>query len=443
MSAYRLLQGDVRSCLADLPAASVHCAITSPPYYGLRDYGCEGQIGLETTPAEYLAKMVEVFAAVHRVLRDDGTLWINIGDSYTGSSVGQTSLRQPSQTSTKLSAGANAALGARVGVPEGFKPKDLMMIPARLAIALQEWGWYLRSDIIWAKVNPMPESVSDRPTSAHEHVFLLAKQPRYFYDADAIREPHTGEGVVDGVFTGSGGVNIGQWQPREKDGVARECFAMKDRQYNPSGRNKRNWWKIASQPYPDAHFATMPEALVEPCVLAGSSPRACEVCGASWSRSIESMPVLSVASHKGSTFTNGKTGHTQGERVGRGLRLEHRPVGWQPTCQCPQEGSGRCVVLDPFVGSGTTGVVSLRHNRDFIGIDLSIDYLKLAETRIQASLHESNVLDRPKVKMVEGQMPLWDDVEAPEPPVKDKQSHVGNRTYSGFNARWVAKEKAI
>ena len=217
-----VLEGDSRTVLATLPEASVQCCVTSPPYFGLRDYGHEGQIGLEATPDDYVAEMVALFREVRRVLKDDGTLWLNLGDSYAGSGKG------PSQS---LSAEARDMTHTMhtAFVPDGLKPKDLIGIPWRVAFALQADGWYLRSDIIWHKPNPMPESVTDRPTKAHEYVFLLTKSARYYYDAAAIAEPS-----IDDT------------------------------------RNARTVWSITTQPYKGAHFATMPPELARRCILAGS-----------------------------------------------------------------------------------------------------------------------------------------------------------------------------
>ena len=258
---WKLLIGDCRDRLADLPEGSVQTCITSPPYWGLRDYGVDGQMGLEETPDDFLSAMVEVFRSVWRVLRDDGTLWVNMGDSYANTN-------GLSGTPADIDHGGTSFRGGRyekqpcVGIPLGLKQKDLCGMPWRLAFALQSDGWYLRSDIIWSKPNPMPESVTDRPAKAHEYIFLLTKRPRYFYDADAIREPvkhpnvlhkstHTTPAQVAAHF-GNPPTNL------ERCGT------------DANGRNKRTVWEIPTQPYSEAHFATFPEALVVPCVLAGS-----------------------------------------------------------------------------------------------------------------------------------------------------------------------------
>ncbi len=255
--AARIIPGDVLAGLATLPDASVHCCVTSPPYWGLRDYGHEGQIGLEATPAEYVAKMVAVFREVRRVLRDDGTLWLNLGDSYAGSNqTGGTNSKETGRRKDRMIANRNTG-----HVPDGLKAKDLVGIPWRVAFALQADGWYLRSDIIWSKPNPMPESVTDRPTKAHEYLFLLSKSERYHYDADAISEPSLNAGKM--VKT------------NDADGYESESMNLRTREGFKRGvlvkdtRNRRSVWTVPSEPFPGAHFAVMPTALVKPCILAG------------------------------------------------------------------------------------------------------------------------------------------------------------------------------
>ena len=266
---YTLRCGDAGAELAAIEAGSVQCVITSPPYWGLRDYGAAGQLGLEATPPAYVAALVAVFAGVWRVLRDDGTVWLNLGDSYA--SFGRSGRDESPGVGAKQEMRAierdviwtprdEGVRDAKFKwtLPGGIKPKDLVGIPWRVAFALQAAGWYLRSDIIWAKPNPMPESVTDRPTKAHEYLFLLTKSARYYYDANAIAE-----------------IGVG----RELFGNSRSKGPCEQRQDNDrrdmtitETRNKRSVWMIATEPYPEAHFATFPEALVEPCVLAGSRP---------------------------------------------------------------------------------------------------------------------------------------------------------------------------
>ena len=315
MNTSDILTGDAQTCLAALDARSVQCVVTSPPYFGLRDYGVDGQIGLEPTPDAYVQQLVGVFREVRRVLKDDGTVWLNLGDSYAAGKAGRTDYGTGDPTST-LGPSRNGLPGnTRPGpvilrsAPEGLKPKDLVGIPWRVAFALQADGWYLRSDVIWHKPNPMPESVTDRPTKAHEYLFLLTKNAKYYYDAAAIKEPVT----ADMARRAEAGHTRGQGKV---DASRNDATTVRPALIEGADRNKRSVWTITPQPFKGAHFATMPEKLVEPCILAGSAP---------------------------------------GD-----------------------------VVLDPFAGSGTVGVVALHHGRDFIGIELNSTYVQLAEERIAA-----------------------------------------------------------
>jgi DNA modification methylase len=343
-----ILHGDALTELKKLDGGIVQTCITSPPYWGLRDYGVEKQIGLEHSPDEYISALVEIFREVKRVLRDDGTLWLNLGDSYSGSLKG--SGGNDPERSCKQITNAGSYFGDQVdnarSFDSGLKPKDLCMIPARVALALQADGWYLRSDIIWSKPNPMPESVKDRPTSAHEHIFLLAKSQKYYYDAAAIAEPlkETSKEKYERALSRTleetdnykNRVGRGEGRPHHADGlnmipktykhegpvrVGRESMANPNRIWDSPEDlttnivNKRNVWTVPTQPYPDAHFAVYPPALIEPCVLAGS-----------------------------------------------------------------REGD---IVLDPFFGSGTTGLVAIKHRREFIGIELNEEYIRLAEKRLR------------------------------------------------------------
>lgn len=265
-----ILHGDCLAQLKTLPDASVQCCVTSPPYWGLRDYGVDGQIGLEATPDAYVQKMVEVFREVKRVLRDDGTCWLNLGDSYSGSGKGCMGDGTPSDRgSAKQGTNRGTAVGVFPETESGLKPKDLVGIPWRVAFALQADGWYLRSDIIWHKPNPMPESVTDRPTKSHEYMFLLTKSERYFYDHEAIQEaltrPDEGERKTPARFGGADKFVEAKKQSRLHSG--NEYLGTAN-----GKRNKRTVWTIATQPYAEAHFATFPPKLIEPCILAGSRP---------------------------------------------------------------------------------------------------------------------------------------------------------------------------
>ena len=266
----RLYLGDVTEVLREMDAESVQTCVTSPPYWGLRDYGEAGQIGLESTPGEYVARLVDVFREVRRVLRDDGTLWLNLGDSYVSTPLGN------KDTATSGLHGAQGAKyaerlltkdnrNARPTRLAGLKPKDLVGIPWRVALALQEDGWWLRSDIVWSKPNPMPESITDRPTRSHEYVFLLAKSARYFYDHIAVREPlsstpeqylRAGKSVRDNHALGA---------------VAGRPLGPSSFATVPDGRNARSVWTITTKSYAGAHFATFPSDIPERCIMAGSA----------------------------------------------------------------------------------------------------------------------------------------------------------------------------
>lgn len=568
----RLLVGDVLEQLATLPDESVHCVVTSPPYWGLRDYGVEGQIGLEPTPEAYIERMVGVFREVRRVLRRDGTLWLNMGDCYATSPNGN----KPGEHST--SSLTNPQRQERVrpkaahphreddrtfrdkpfsSIVGGLKPKDLALMPFRLAAALQEpyytgrirkeanrawlaamidgegciyiarskagqrtgrrnpltgeqsqrtqdaftpavkvantskalvercalivgggsiahrrragqrdwyewtlWGgarellrelyphlidkqrqariaygvgpsgvdacaaweamkalhngrdttvdapppptlvepgWYLRADIVWAKPNPMPESVTDRPTKAHEHLFLLTRSPRYFYDAEAVREPH-GEGTKFGdkfvrqvarQRERDGGAIIPHFES-PTPGVARLGSTTADRYLHPAGRNLRSVWTIPTQPYPEAHFATFPEELPRRCILAGTSAKGCcPECGAPWARVVD--PTYDT---EGRTTNGPRSVERRHETAGFAVRAvkQTTTTGWQPTCAHASE-PVPCTVLDPFAGSGTTLAVAKSLDRRSIGIELKPDYARLAAKRIAKAMAQMTIAE--------------------------------------------------
>ena len=463
-----ILQSDCIEVMRGMEPESVHCCITSPPYWSLRDYGVHGAYGLEPTLNEYIERMVEVFREVRRVLRKDGQLWLNLGDAYAGSGKGMNadgthsvgakqetnigSLTAPVK-SKRMPRGEGRWGGGDSYVPE-LKPKDLIGLPWRVAFALQADGWWLRSEIVWHKLNPMPESVRDRPTRAHEYVFLLTKSARYYYDADAIREPMAEETVRHGPWvTGPQHRHRTHqddrpdgWKPDKQRGHSRRHAGFNDRwdgmskaEQQAMGANKRDVWSIATQPYSGAHFATFPEELVRCPILAGTSERGvCGVTGAPWERvaerkfklqegrSVENA-IRGSGSQKPMDASNGWGGFPRGtttsettgwqptcgapwsrvvevsdpasrlgdswhdhkDDIGRGQRgvpsAKDAPIrsttGWQPTCGHDSE-PVPATVLDPFCGSGTTGVVALRHGRSFIGIELNPEYTELARKRI-------------------------------------------------------------
>ena len=280
MTDTRIIVADVLDGLRTLPDGSVHCVVTSPPYWGLRDYGCEGQIGLEATPELYVAKMVEVFREVRRVLRNDGTLWLNLGDSYTS---GDRAFRSTYRKNLART------MSFRAPTPERLKPKDLIGIPWRVAFALQVDGWWLRQDIIWHKPNPMPESVTDRCTKAHEYIFLMSKSSKYHYDAESIKEEATGPLPWGGRPDGK--ISDDRSQGKHGNGSIHRSMTLEEKlKWYGGMRNKRDVWTVATQPYPDAHFATFPPKLVEPCILAG-----CPVNGVVLDPFLGSGTVASVA----------------------------------------------------------------------------------------------------------------------------------------------------
>ena len=298
--------GDCREIMRSWKAEGIKAqmCVTSPPYFGLRDYGHEGQIGLEQTPEEYIAAMVEVFRCVRDVLADDGTLWLNIGDSYA-STGGHTKLGETSQRQGRANVQEQHKVKGYAG-GDGIKIKDLIGIPWMLAFALRADGWYLRQDIIWHKPNPMPESVRDRCTKAHEYIFLLSKSERYYFDSEAMKEP---------AKVSSEGIRFGGKKYGDSDDPKHATKSGNvSKEYDKA--NKRSVWTVATRPYKGAHFATFPPALIEPCVLAGSRP---------------------------------------GD-----------------------------IVLDPFMGSGTTAAVAKQHGRQYIGCELNEDYWPLQEERIRA-----------------------------------------------------------
>lgn len=392
----RILVGDVMDGLRSLPDGSVHCAVTSPPYWGLRDYGVEGQIGLERTPDEFIAKMVEVFREVRRVLRDDGTLWLNIGDSYSGSGRGgnPTDSEHPKQATNRDCIVGQTARDAAVTntgrqacAELGMKPKDLCMMPWRVAMALQADGWWLRSVIVWAKKSPMPESVTDRPTSSWEPIFLLAKSARYYYDAEAVKEegnPASAErykyafaGAKDGLSRPDGGERMCPEGMRDFDGR----------------RNLRNVWTLGPEPYSEAHFATFPTEIPRRAIKAGTSEKGCcPACGAGWVRVVERR---NCARSDATEYANG-LGNVATARTRTAMHFvggESCTTGWRPGCGCAAGEPVPCVVLDPFLGSGTTVAVARELGRYGVGCELNQQYADLARIRIGKAERPSTFVD--------------------------------------------------
>ena len=361
--------------LKELPDRSIHCCVTSPPYWGLRDYGTSDQLGLEETPQEYVENMVKLFRQVRRVLKDDGTLWLNLGDSYASSGVSGLNEGWDERTKKYAGGGHTAEKTRYKGnkkIPCTHKPKDLIGIPWMVAFALQADGWYLRQDIIWHKPNPMPESVTDRCTKSHEYIFLLTKSARYYYDADAIKEPLAESSI--------GRLNQDiENQTGTTRAVGKTNGNFKAVGDIDGGRNKRSVWTVTTKPYKEAHFATYPEKLIEPCIKAGTSAHGCCAdCGAPWERILAKGE--KVKQKWGTQTKVDKSRNDVGLKTG--MVNTYYTTGWQPTCQCECKKIVPAIVLDPFMGAGTTGLVARKLSRHYVGYELNAEYIKIAEKRI-------------------------------------------------------------
>lgn len=341
------------------------------------------QLGLERTPEEYVAKIVEGFREVRRVLRKDGTCWLNLGDSYTSHRPRNSEHSHSDGVSSQQEAFNAACRATDLRGSGTYKDKDLVGIPWMTAFALRADGWWLRQDIIWAKPNPMPESVTDRCTKSHEYIFLLTKSADYFCDMEALKERAQNAGKV--VSLGAKSMSCGQ---ATANNVSPSGNGKADTYTVVSARNKRSVWTVATQPYSEAHFATFPPKLIEPCILAGTSEKGCcAKCGAPWGRVVEKTGGRDWRTDR--MVLAGVVGELSGEgsyKRGRSAEALNdtqtiKTVSWQPTCKCSAE-VVPCTVLDPFCGAGTTGLVCSKFNRDFIGTELNTDYVKMAEKRI-------------------------------------------------------------
>ena len=328
----------------------------------------DGQIGLEPTLAGYIAEMVAVFAEVRRVLREDGTAFLNLGDSFA---------RDPGKGTTGTPNGRNLAVMGYAGgaLPFGLKSKDLCMVPHRVAIALQEDGWWVRQDNVWSKRSCMPESVTDRTTRSHEYVFQLTKSASYFYDSDAIAE----EGAIPAGTRAAKGSNV-RSDLKDVNGRPPEYWEYTGR------RNKRSVWTLGPEPFAEAHFAVMPATLAEICIKAGSSERGCcPACGAPWGRVVEKGALMPPASRPDAIQCQGSGESTQAQKGAAKacFSREKTVTGWRPTCECPAADPVPCLILDPFSGAGTTALVADRLGRNAIGIELNPKYVALSEARLR------------------------------------------------------------
>ena len=450
MTRPKLLNGDVRQTLRELESESVHCVVTSPPYWGLRDYGttgqvwggdedCEhtwddiqrfhptrgkrdgdgkyvdpkwvakggrkaevtsnfctkcnawkGELGSEPTLELFVEHLCDVFDEIWRVLRKDGTVWLNLGDGYAG---GGRAGNNPEYKAKHTNFGKVQDMSTYTGpseIPEGLKPKDLIGVPWRVALALQSKGWWLRNDIIWSKPNPMPEPVKDRLTKSHEYIFLLTKSKRYYYDHEAIKEPYT-DSSIQRINQASfdkqtgGDKDYGKVSVQTKNTNSIRGTLEKFKENLGGGRNRRTVWEVVTKPYPGAHFATFPEEIPETCIKAGTSKAGCcASCGAPIERVIEKGEKISLEDYKGEGKKDYASALAENPSDVKRRTLESmRQViykGWEASCKCNAE-KVPCVVLDPFAGSGTTCAVASRLGRDSIGIELNEEYLKLARKR--------------------------------------------------------------
>mgnify|MGYP003665583719 FL=1 len=365
----KILVGNNMDKLKEINDSTVDCVVSSPPYFGLRDYGVEGQFGLEETLEEYIDKTVLLFEELRRVLKPQGTVWWNLGDSYANKS---SAWGGRGKNSILNNTGLKDKQRRNTIVPEGLKAKDLMMIPARVAIALSENGWYLRSEIIWHKPNPMPESVKDRPTSAHEKIYLFAKNKKYYYDADAIREKAKTKPTIRNKSA----------EGYQADYAKGKRFSEGERTYGNGYANKRNVWTVTTKPFKGAHFAVFPPDLIEPCIKAGSSEHGCcSECGNPYERDtkVVSVPQRTTRDNMvGVIPGRDKTSRMNSKEMESLVREE---IGWIATCKCNAD-VVKSVVLDPFGGSGTTGLVANNLGRDAILIELNEKYVEIAKKRI-------------------------------------------------------------
>jgi DNA modification methylase len=377
----KVLNGDCLEVLDQLTEKSVDTCITSPPYYGLRNYEREGQIGLEETPEEYVEKMVEVFRKVRRVLKDEGTVWLNLGDSYASNHYTGARDSDTGWKHGELSQGHQARAGGAGGI---YKEKDLMGIPWMVAFALRADGWYLRQDIIWHKVNPMPESVTDRCTKAHEYIFLLSKNAKYYYDHEAIKEDAVNKGKKSDGFKGRQGTA----DYHAKGGGV----GSSEKIYNK--KNKRSVWTVPTKPFKGAHFAVFPPDLIKPCVLAGCPEKVCVECDTPYEREMEDVDVepkknISIGDDRkefdsnmggGGTSLKGHSGYFKSD--GTPVTTPKKDLGFKKQCQCETDETKSGTVLDPFGGAGTTGLVADRNGRNAILIELNDEYAEMARDRL-------------------------------------------------------------
>ncbi len=373
-----VIKGDCIESLKKLDDQSINTCITSPPYWGLRNYNDEEkQLGMEDTPEEFVENLVKVFREVKRVLRNDGTVWLNLGDSY-GQQKGKGFNANAKEGYIVSRRKELQKKQGNINVKTNLPPKNLIGIPWRVALSLQQDGWYLRQDIIWHKPNPMPESIKDRCTKAHEYIFLLSKRPKYYFDNEAIKEDCVGKDErkwadsyekAGSIKQGETNANIKRTKRYSKDGSFK--------------RNKRSVWTVTTKPFKGAHFATFPMDLIEPCVLAACPEKICVACNKPYVRAMQRPKQLEVERNKRSGLDDRKVGGVLDKQ-----NKENPPIdlGVQKQCDCETNETKSGVVLDPFAGSGTTGIVAASSDRDATLLELNEDYIKLALDRMKSKL---------------------------------------------------------
>ena len=373
----KIYQGDCIEILKDMPDESIDCVVTSPPYWGLRDYGKGEQLGLEETPEEFVSNLVKVFSEVKRVLKSSGSVWLNLGDSYFSAPAGnKNGIPKQNAYGGREDAAKSMFKASQVKGKKHntLKQKDLCGIPWKVAFALQADGWYLRQDIIWHKPNPMPESVQDRCTKAHEYIFLLTKSPKYFYDIDAIREPLAESSI--GRLNQDIENQIGTTRA---NGGAKTNGNFKAVGDQNKGANKRSVWTITTKPYKEAHFATFPIELPTYCIKAGCPEKVCKKCKKPVIKESYRENKLNVG--YGNQHTPSGTHKKIGGKYQKFMEENPKKIIEKPTCSCNVGFEGG-IVLDPFFGSCTTGLAAQEHNRHWVGIELNEEYIEIAHRRL-------------------------------------------------------------
>ena len=376
-------QGDAVELLSEMPADSVHMAMCSPPYYGLRDYSVDGQIGLEDSLGAYVESLVAVGDELRRVLRDDGSWWLNLGDSFAGSWGAQSKDDEANHRDRGAYPRKNPA---RTGA---LRRKSKMLVPHRVAIALQDAGWIVRGDAVWTKPNPMPHPVKDRLNEHKEFVFHLTPEPDYWFDLDAIREPHAEQSVQRATRRDN------RHDHKRRQSVANEETLRPEQFVHPNGKNPGDVLEVTVKPFPDAHFAVYPPDLCETPIQASAPEQVCAACGTPYIRESEvverEVAGGSPAIPEEEAAYNRKSGNHQGDYGDRGgfTQPTEREIGpWEQQCDCETDATEAGIVLDPFAGAGTTCLVAKDHGRRFVGLELNADYVAMAQKRVGITVDE-------------------------------------------------------